>query len=332
MKTAAIIGAGISGLACARRLHDAGWSVTVLEKSRGPGGRTATRRSAAHAYDHGAPCFTARAPAFQAQVRAWEAAGVVAPWQPRLVGVALGLPPVPRTARHPRYVGVPRMSSLARHLSEGLTLQTGALAAAIRRTDADTLTVEDAAGTALGTFSRVVVSTPAAQAAPLLRPAAPHLAAEAEARAPSMAPCLAAMVTFAAPLAVSFDAARLQDGPLAWIARESSKPGRPAAASWVLHASPAWSQAHLALEREEIADALLAALRLWLGGLPEVVELLGHRWRYALAADVSDTTAPFLLDDAVGIGVCGDWLGGPRIEGAWQSGDTLGQQLLRCTD
>jgi NADPH-dependent 2,4-dienoyl-CoA reductase/sulfur reductase-like enzyme len=43
--TVAVIGAGISGLTCARTLADHGVSVTVFEKSRGLGGRMATRRS-----------------------------------------------------------------------------------------------------------------------------------------------------------------------------------------------------------------------------------------------------------------------------------------------
>ena len=40
----AIIGAGISGLASGKLLHDQGVGVTVFEKSRGVGGRMATRR------------------------------------------------------------------------------------------------------------------------------------------------------------------------------------------------------------------------------------------------------------------------------------------------
>ena len=40
----AVIGAGLSGIICARRLVSEGYSVCILDKSRGVGGRMATRR------------------------------------------------------------------------------------------------------------------------------------------------------------------------------------------------------------------------------------------------------------------------------------------------
>ena len=39
-----VIGAGISGLMCATELERNGYSVQVLDKGRGPGGRMSTRR------------------------------------------------------------------------------------------------------------------------------------------------------------------------------------------------------------------------------------------------------------------------------------------------
>ena len=79
----AIIGAGISGLACARRLRDAGLEATLFDKSRGIGGRFATRRAnPGHpevAFDHGATHFTARSEGFTKLVAAWEKAGLAAP-------------------------------------------------------------------------------------------------------------------------------------------------------------------------------------------------------------------------------------------------------------
>lgn len=54
MPTIAIIGAGCSGLAAAHTLRDAGYTVTLFEKSRGVGGRAATRKRNGFIYDHGA--------------------------------------------------------------------------------------------------------------------------------------------------------------------------------------------------------------------------------------------------------------------------------------
>lgn len=52
-----IIGAGISGLVLARRLEAARLTVLILEKSKGVGGRIATRRDGSATYDHGAQFY-----------------------------------------------------------------------------------------------------------------------------------------------------------------------------------------------------------------------------------------------------------------------------------
>ena len=54
-----IIGAGIAGLACARRLAEAGLAPVLLDKGRGIGGRVATRRMGDMQFDHGAQYVTA---------------------------------------------------------------------------------------------------------------------------------------------------------------------------------------------------------------------------------------------------------------------------------
>ena len=59
-----IVGAGLCGLHAATRLQAAGRSVLVLEKSRGLGGRAATRRWNNRPVDHGAQFFTAKNPEF----------------------------------------------------------------------------------------------------------------------------------------------------------------------------------------------------------------------------------------------------------------------------
>ncbi|MFM2034129.1 MAG: hypothetical protein RJA32_764, partial [Pseudomonadota bacterium] len=67
-KTVAVIGAGISGAACAFELQSLGFEVQVYEKSRGASGRLSTRRTETWSADHGAQYFTARDPLFIKEV------------------------------------------------------------------------------------------------------------------------------------------------------------------------------------------------------------------------------------------------------------------------
>ncbi len=76
----AVIGGGMAGLAAARRLVGAGCEVRLVDKSRGVGGRMATRRAEGHQFDHGAQFFTARGDGFSREVEALVAAGGVAGW------------------------------------------------------------------------------------------------------------------------------------------------------------------------------------------------------------------------------------------------------------
>jgi renalase len=54
-----VVGAGIAGLACARALVAQGQAPVILERSRGVGGRCATRRFEGQPVDHGAARSTA---------------------------------------------------------------------------------------------------------------------------------------------------------------------------------------------------------------------------------------------------------------------------------
>ncbi len=65
----AMIGDGLAGVSAGRLLADRGHDVTLLEKSRGCGGRCATKRWAGHTVDHGAQYFTMRHPEFSATVQ-----------------------------------------------------------------------------------------------------------------------------------------------------------------------------------------------------------------------------------------------------------------------
>lgn len=322
---ALVVGAGISGLSAASELAALGAEVVVLEKARGAGGRTSTRREGELRFDHGAQYFTARDGRFRRAVESWRERGVVAPWAGRLVRLEAGAEE-PAGQGETRWVGVPGMNAVARSLAEPLEVRYGARVAGLERTPGGwSSTLADGSTTA--GFDLVVVSAPAAQTAELLATAAPRLSAGAAA-AP-MSPCWAVMAAFDDALPLDWDGAFVAGSALSWIARNGSKPGRPVAESWVLHAGPEWSEQHLDLPPDEAAAALLGAFRT-ATGLREAspVHLAAHRWRFALPS--IPLAARCLVDRDLGIAACGDWCGGSRVEDAYLSGITAAQSLLEA--
>lgn len=330
----AIIGAGIAGLACATRLQQAGHTVSVFEKSRGLGGRMSTRRTDLWQCDHGAQYFTARAPEFVAQVQDWVQQGVAAEWVANLSCFGNrpeNLAPNPQQQPVTRYVGAPKMSAPANALGRSLNIQKGVRVTGLQMCDRQWLLNTETANATLSQhmFDAVVLAIPGPQAAELLTGADEQLAETC--RQYTMSPCWAVMLTPQQPLAIEFDGAFVNDHVLSWIARDTSKPARSGGETWLMHATPQWSQVHIEDSPEEAVHALRAAFLLLTNTSAAqlaLADISAHRWRYAQSVTRSDITAPgYLWNSQRMLGVCGDWLNGGRVEGAWMSGYRLASQL-----
>jgi predicted NAD/FAD-dependent oxidoreductase len=296
--------------------------VVVFVWGGGRGGGAAPRRDGAAAFDHGAQYFTARDARFVREVESWRRAGVVAPWIARFGVIDRGKES-PAAEGPPRFVGVPDMGAVARHLARGLDVRCGARVVRIEG-GAGAWRLGLADGGELGPFERVVVTTPAPQSAALMGEIAPALAARLQ--AVHVKPCWAVMAEFRAALPTGLDGAFVHDSPLAWIAREASKPERAAGERWTLHATAEWSAEHLGADPTRVGALLLDALSEALAGpLPTVVAATAHLWRFASPDPVAGDRS--LVNEELGLAACGDALGGARIEGAWLSGTSLCEAL-----
>ena len=178
--TIAIIGAGVAGLTAARRLVQAGKSVQLFDKARGPGGRLASRRRESSTIDHGTVGFTAIDAAFIDELAAAADAGVATQWQPVFAqntdsghasdedSFAIAL-----TAGDPvQWLGTPRMSALTRYWSQGLTVIATTRIAQLTGSAGHWALVDEAGERHLDgngeAFEQVLLSIPAPQAADIL--------------------------------------------------------------------------------------------------------------------------------------------------------------------
>ena len=324
---AAVVGAGIAGLHLANRLFTAGVDVEVFDKARGPSGRISTRRTPNGAFDHGAPFFTARDPIFIRETGEWLRNGVVEKWKANVAQVERGHWSAEQNGPD-RYVGVPRMSAIARHLAGPLSSNFSSRVIEIARSGRGwTLDTEEEKG--LGAFDLMLMAVPAPQAAPLLseHPEFANLAKSA-----FYHPTHALMVLFESEIETEFDAFIIKDSAIGWAARNASKPGRELAPTWVLHSTPEWSRENLEASPERAQEEMLAGFSESLStSLPGVRLSAIHRWLYSrleTTDDADESSTKVLWDPSRGIGVCGDWVRGDGVENAYLSAEHLAAAIL----
>ncbi|NIC41555.1 NAD(P)/FAD-dependent oxidoreductase [Aquabacterium sp. A08] len=335
----AVVGAGMAGVACARTLVQAGHRVTLFEKSRGAGGRMATRRSDFGGFDHGAQFFTVRDPRFQQALDT--VPGLTAPWRVNTVrvldhlGQTMASAPPPREAH---WVATPGMNALvktwAAPLADGSLNAQTVLETQVTRLEADAVSPlrwqlrtqgPQGAQQVHGGFDQVVLAVPHPQAQALLRDSGLAPAWQTQLDAVAVAPCWTLMVAFpqatqagAAGFGPRWHAARGDHHRIRWLARETSKPGRSPVERWTVQASPAWSAEHLEDDAERVTAKLLKGFAEITGIRAQPGHAAVHRWRYAQTQ--TPLGLPFLWDARQGLGLCGDWCLGYRVENAFVSG------------
>ena len=345
----AIVGAGMAGITAARTLAQAGHQVMVFDKSLGVGGRMATRRSPFGGFDHGAQYFTVRDPRMALALQTVpDSLTHCRPWSANAVRVLDPSGRVVEAARpgpEAHWVGVPGMSALVKHWAQPLAdadqLRLGHTAQSLqadpRKASRWSLHGRDADGHAWhqGGFDRVVLAMPAPQVAHLLQ-SSPGRGAASALIAPTLgvqtAPCWTLMLAYPQAsqpglthLGPQWNAARSTHHRIAWLARESSKPGRSSIERWTVQASAEWSMEHLNDDAERVQNKLQRAFAELTGIHTAPSHAQAHLWRYAKTTH--PLGQPYQWDSATGLGTCGDWHIGHRVEDAFVSGLELGLRL-----
>ena len=308
-----VIGAGIAGLLAARSMADAGWRVQVVEKSRGLGGRMATRRRDDAVFDHGAQFFTTRDGEFGNWVDQWQKAGLVDAWYD------LG-----ESGTHFRCKA--GMTAIAKHLAEDLLVlrETQIVELDYNR---ERWRARDREGMVFRSNS-ILLTAPVPQSLELLSRSQIGLPDETLIALSSIEyhRCIAALAIRAEPSAITEvgGALKLDGGPIAWISdnlRKGISPDRP---SLTIHSTPAFAAEHWESPDETRLPPLLEAASPHIAA--EVVSCEGHRWRYSQPTSSYDKKA--FVDAERRLAIAGDGFTGGRVEGAALSGLAAAQQLL----
>ncbi len=320
MTDVAVIGAGMAGLVCAQQLSLAGYSVLVVEKSRGLGGRVATRRLYDTCADHGVCYLKPKGELLGRFVELLSDRHILEVWT---------------DTSFPSYVAPAGMSAIAKFLAQGLEIRLNQRVQAITPTFENKWRLTFESSNEELTAASVVFAIPAPQAFILLEPLGETLLSKAfldHLRSVEFYPSLSVMAGYPAnshPLPEWKALTFVDDPDLAWIGLDSSKRPNPKQPLFVVQSSADFAQRHL--ESPDLNPAGQQMLRRasesvplsWLD-TPEWMQV--HRWRYAFPRNPWNE-AFLSAETPLPLVCCGDWCGGKLVEGAMLSGLAAAEEI-----
>jgi len=340
----AIVGAGAAGLAAGRTLAGQGHEVVVYEKSRGLGGRAATRRTHDCALDHGAQYLTLPddLPTLRRLVlEELPRDGLVDIGRPVYTFDTDGRVEPGDAARNaaPKWTYEAGLTTLGKYLATGLEVRRVTRVTRLERLSIGYRLVGEA-GATVGEADRAVVAIPAPQAADLLRASAidtdRHAVVLSHLEQATYQPMFTFLFGYRQPPAGTVYAGGAPDDPrpyyalvntdrghdISWLAIENDKgPSRAPSGVLALVAQMAvpFSERHYddpPAELAAIADRQVRELLDVDLGAPLWRD--HARWRYAKPAGTVDVAT--LNRDHDGLFFAGDYTSGWRLSLALQNG------------
>jgi predicted NAD/FAD-dependent oxidoreductase len=331
-----IVGAGVAGLACARALAASGRSVVVLERSRGVGGRCATRRVSGQPVDHGAAFLHGSDDRFLADAGSVPGAVVLPGWPFTIEGT--GAPCLPRAFEplERRIAYAEGMTLFPKHLAAGLDVRLETPVDGISA-DSGGFLVRSGADVTVRAAS-VVLAVPSPTARRLLR-----LPAD-DGREAAAVDTLLGMIGSQTCLTVlagypkggarpPWDVCYPEDSAIVqMISHDSTKRTTPGFVVLVIQARPCWSLSNFDSDEATWTAGLVqeAARRIgaW-AAQPSWVQ--AHRWRFARSDRGSQLTRPLSVRIRSGgrVIVTGEsFAPGGGIEAAWLAGNASAARLM----
>lgn len=226
------------------------------------------------------------------------------------------------------------MTAISRALSRTLDIKAQVRIEKLERTGQDQWRLWDTESKDRGCFDAVIMTAPPAQTSTILIASGlAQLAQSFETHIPQMQACWTVVARFPNTLGLDYEGFQPTSEILQWAANNSSKPGRDGEGEWwVLHGRPDWSDRHQDGSSEDITEALIMAFSECTGIIERPDYTLAHRWLYAKSTATHGPGHFWFNEDR--IGVIGDWVKGGRVEGAYESAESLTKHLrsVGCLD
>ena len=328
----AIIGAGLAGTYCSHLLSLQGREITLIEKSRGTGGRAGSKRLADGAScDIGAPYFQLAPALWQTEIKEWTDANVIFSYDDLMYKSQQ----VNDVNQQTLYCGKPKMSSFSRYLLGTTPMMSQTRVHHLDKSEFGWILRDDQYQTIIE-CKTLIITAPAAQTVQLLASSNIDndwiIKAKKSANACQPQWSVLLVQDTGDRDCVFSDFLGINTKIIDRVIDDSYKQDRAHKNHWVIQATPKWSVKHLNTDPDEVAQILLTEL-MKLAPIAKINAsfnvLHTQRWlfgRHTLTENATEKEN-YRWDKNLQLGLAGDWLCKGDVEGALLSAKGLSNAI-----
>ena len=314
-----ILGSGIAGSTIAKLLSKK-YSVHVFDKARGPGGRSSNKRFKNNlSFDHGVQYISPKSKLFTKYIQRLHKKKILKNWDDNHLDFTFEKKPFSS-----KFIGRRANNDLVKYNLRNIKQS---FASPIEKIDFKKyfweIVLKDKSKYQ---FKSLIITCPFPQ---LKKLAKNYLDKNILKLKVQMQPNITAMIALKNQKNLPISSIKFDDDILAWAANENSKKRFKSNINlWTLQATLKWSKK--TINKYKIDKSIMSQL------VTRFIKLTGfkknkiifkkiHGWKYSY--NYEKTPYLSIWNKKINLGICGDWLNGPKVENAWLSANDLARKI-----
>ena len=314
-----ILGSGIAGSTVANLLSKK-YSVHVFDKARGPGVRASNKRFKNNlSFDHGVQYISPKSKLFAKYIKKLHKNKILKSWDDNHLDFTFEKKPFST-----KYIGRRANNDLVKYNLKNIKQS---FASPIEKIDFKQYFLEiTLKNKSKHQFKSLIITCPFPQ---LKKLAKQYLDKNILKLKVQMQPNITVMVAFKNQKNLPISSIKFDDDILAWVANENSKKRFKSNINlWTLQATLKWSKKTINKYKNDksiMSQLIMRFVKLTGFEKNKIIFKRIHGWKYSY--NYEKTPYLSIWNKKINLGVCGDWLNGPKVENAWLSANDLAKKI-----